>query len=270
MAKKLRREFSHAFSGQIWRMDPELTTGHIALEVRSPDQHTVRYALLHTDTPGLAWEDMDAGTGWYGGLLALHGDFLVIHGYSERPDPSADDTLIVASAISGDILWEIEHVRFLSFSGTETMTVFSTVEDGNPQLSVHLVSGEMEYLDPDNGAEIIPADPNNTKALQLPLHYPEENTHFGSLARLIAELTGHQAIKEIEYAEWGDCVVISYYLYSRDLLDNFLLIIDKEGNTLYHGVLSQGLQGLASDSFFLLDRKLFFIKNKNILCVYDQ
>ncbi|MFA0962986.1 DUF4905 domain-containing protein [Roseivirga sp. BDSF3-8] len=269
MAKKLLHQFSHTFDGQIWRTEVDPQSGKMALEIRSPEKHTVHFALLDTDSGRLLWQDLDAGTGWYGGMLALHGTYLLVHGYGERPDPGEEDKVVIIDTGTGQVKWEIEHVRFLRTAGEAEVLLFSTVEEGHPALLANLETGEMDYVEVESPR---PAGITQkyTKGLVMPLHYPEENQHFATLAELVQHITGHTPGNEIEYAEWGDCVVISYYLYKEAILDNFLLITDKAGIMLSHELLGEDMRGKASDSFFILQDKLLFIKNKRTISVYGQ
>ena len=70
----------------------------------------------------------------------------------------------------------------------------------------------------------------------------------------------------IDYLEFGNYIIINYYDRSDTELVNFLLVLNREGNILYHKTAGSG-KGIAKDSFFIMDKILVFTKDRQNISV---
>lgn len=70
-----------------------------------------------------------------------------------------------------------------------------------------------------------------------------------------------------EYLEINKKIILSYYLRSSKQLDRHLLVLD-DGKKALKVVQDDGMKGFAPGAFFTIENRLFFVKNRNEICVH--
>ncbi len=108
------------------------------------------------------------------------------------------------------------------------------------------------------------------EGILYPYHIGEENPLYKDLTDFVKEKAAHSLVGMVEYLEWKDeRIVVSYYIVGAKDWDQYLLITDKEGNTVLHERIDEQLKGMALDIFMLVKEQCVYVKNKNQLQVYD-
>jgi len=106
------------------------------------------------------------------------------------------------------------------------------------------------------------------KLLELPFHYVEDSVNFDNVADYIKQHCGDKIVKAVDYLQTPSSIAISYYLYNKEKLANFLLIVDQEGMELSKEVIGDGLEKVGMHTFFLVKNDLITIKDKVELKIY--
>ena len=65
----------------------------------------------------------------------------------------------------------------------------------------------------------------------------------------------------MDYLESGNYIIINHYRRFGNELVNFLLVVNRSGEILYHERTGSG-SGIAMDSFFIMDNVLVFVRDK--------
>jgi hypothetical protein len=84
----------------------------------------------------------------------------------------------------------------------------------------------------------------------------------------LADRLNFLAVGSFEYLETSSHILISCYEKENDLLANFLFVLSLEGEILLKEILDSPVQGIGLDTFFVIERSLFFVKNKAALVSY--
>ncbi len=72
----------------------------------------------------------------------------------------------------------------------------------------------------------------------------------------------------VEYIEYEDYIVISYYVGDPSSLVNWLAVFNFEGECLYEEEIGTNLKGIGINTFFITSGSLFFVKNKTELVTF--
>lgn len=100
--------------------------------------------------------------------------------------------------------------------------------------------------------------------LVRPSVYEPESEYF----KTVSDFLGLELGCSCEYLEWSDKIILSYYLRSGKVFDRHLLVLH-DGEKMLKELQDVEMKGFASSAFFVLNRKLFFVKNRNEIFVYS-
>ncbi|MEM9337935.1 MAG: hypothetical protein AAGA66_04350 [Bacteroidota bacterium] len=149
---------------------------------------------------------------------------------------------------------------------------WSNVEfyDGEKEV---FISEYQDQKDPTNkkyfrlGKQKVEIELNEVPIQQVSLLHPflyEEGTPYH---QTVASFLGLQLPLSCEYLEHEDHIIMSYYLRSGNAFDRFLLIL-KNGEKQLKEVQDLNINGFAAGAFFMLEEKVFYVKNRNEICIY--
>ncbi len=86
--------------------------------------------------------------------------------------------------------------------------------------------------------------------------------------KTVSEFLSIDLVFPCEYLEIENNIIISYYLRSEKGLDRFLLCI-RDGENVWRIRQDHQMNGFASGAFFASNRRLFFVKERNEVCIYS-
>ncbi|MBC7892449.1 MAG: hypothetical protein H7Y12_09565 [Sphingobacteriaceae bacterium] len=106
----------------------------------------------------------------------------------------------------------------------------------------------------------------------MPHHYAESNPYFEVVVRFVQRKTGRHAVRAVDYLEAGSrteqgYLLISYYIYDQDLLENRLLVVEGGNQVLLDECLATGPR-LNPEPFAVYADRLLFLQPPNRLVVY--
>ena len=102
---------------------------------------------------------------------------------------------------------------------------------------------------------------------KLPIIYYEESESFKSISKFLSR-NKINPIKAIEYLEWEDKVVMSYYEKQNNVLGRYVYVMNQEGQMLLKEKIDQQMKGVVFQSFFTLQNLLIFVKERVELKIY--
>ena len=105
---------------------------------------------------------------------------------------------------------------------------------------------------------------NQKKSIHLPSFYNEETQkkYFEDVKEFLSDNLGISPLFAVEYLEYNELIIISYYIHASKKLENHISIFNSEdGNMIYTNCIGTNLNGIAFDTFFVVDSQLIFIKN---------
>ncbi len=264
MPKKLTNHFSVPFTGNIWRMLAAPQEGMLVLEIREGMGRKVNFAAIDFRRYQILWHHLPLPQTWWISVVHLQGKQLYLQTYpdSQTPQPNG---LVMVDILTGKVQWHLEQVGFLHLSPAGLL-VYQPKEEPIYQLidsSNGVIIREMEAEE----VKLFPSLP--PVQVQYPVHYTAENKYFSTIAQFMQLKLGIQAQKAFDYMEYKGLIIISYYIYSNNQYTNFLLVLDQEANVLLQELLAKDLQGIGLDTFFIVENRLIFVKEKTELVIYE-
>jgi hypothetical protein len=100
----------------------------------------------------------------------------------------------------------------------------------------------------------------------FPMLYLEDNIHYKTIVAFLAQ-NGQTVSGPIEYLEYAQNFIVSFYIQEGKHLINKLWIVGEEGERLLEDNLTEGAEGVGMSSFFITQQKLIYIKNKTNLAL---
>jgi hypothetical protein len=231
----------------------------LLLEIRDEDNRQVSFFALHYSSNTFLWKDIKLDDSWWSGLLAAYKSVFLVQNYTNQDNP--DTTRVSAFDIhSRKLLWE--HPSF-SFSAFSDGNVLGTSQKDLKPVLLDLFSGEVlgQKIKLDSLSDEI-FDPIR------PFQYQEGTDYYDTVSTFLLNNFAIQPEGTVEYQEYDDLILISYYMREKDSLLNHLVVLNENGQVLLHEKIGEQLKGLGLDTFFILSGCLFFVRNKRELLSY--
>ena len=247
------KKFEHTFKGKIWNTAFGENTA--VLEIRDEHTRQVSFTALDLQKGEILWQNLRLEKSWWLALVGIFGEYLVLHKYSsqQKPEPLG---LLVINIKSGEILRKIDDWVFFNCQ-KNIMMVYQLDENSLP-IYQEIV---LEKLD---------SDLVNIKSTQnySPSHYSEDSPHFPAIFNFLYRLLHIEAQKGVDYLEIGNKIVISYYIYSNKLFQNYLLVVTHDRQILLNDLIAT-TEGIGIDTFTLQSDTLLYVKNENYFVGYE-
>lgn len=115
-----------------------------------------------------------------------------------------------------------------------------------------------------------PTNTNKKSESLFPILYNEDNIHYKTIHDFLEQNYEYKALGPLEYMEYGNFILISFYIHSTIKITNILLVIDEEGNVVLTDKLIEGADGIGMATFFICKNKLIYIKNKTSIALAEM
>lgn len=257
------KSFTQEFNGTVWKMGPERHGPLPALALEIREGQRAEWAVLDLAENRLPWQRDLTRHDPHDERLALIGLFngtLLLHRYgADSPQPRG---LLAFDGRTGEFLYEVPGVVFGETDG-QTLQVNRPVPE-QEALVFDLSTGEVR--------EKTGAASAASFSFQVPHHYAESTSYFEVVARFVQTKTGRNAVRAVDYLEVGShaeqgYLLISYYIYDQDLLENRLLVVEGGNQVLLDERLATGPR-LNPEPFGVYADRLLFLQPPNRLVVY--
>jgi hypothetical protein len=212
---------------------------YIALEIRNQEEQRVDYVVLNESleliTKILPSED------WLISMEALTHDELILSTFEEGETPKKKDILIygISSGHEDGIL----NSSVLEMENTH----FSYINKETKELTQRKINNSSE------------------KKIIFPAHYAQDSEHLATVADFIKNTISKNKVVSADYLETDKNIIISYFCFEEETLNAYLLIADLDGNPLHQFSTGEKLNGIAFDTFFLVENRLYYIAYQNTL-----
>lgn len=254
-------KFSASFAAKIWKVYPDAFLPYLLVELRNAQEFQTSFALLNVAEAKWQWEDFRLEEPWWLGVYGLHNATILAFTYAnnERPEP---DNILAFEAFTCQKLWQRPDLRFLAFDGQNSLHAAPKGETEQRHL-LSLKTGET--LSRSNVEENITLP----YVLQFPQTYREGEAYFEEFEDFFAEHLDIKILQSIDYLEYRDYIIISYFFNENGKITNNLLILDAKVQILLNENIHSEIQSLSLDTFFVYHNYLIFIRNNIELVIYQ-
>lgn len=235
----LKENKSFEAEAPIWGV--KYHTPNFVLEIRDHDNRTVKYVLLndHLELKNLITPSEE----WLVTLEGITNDELILSTFNQGETPTKKDILIYSLEDSKESI--IENHTIIEIS-VENLSAF---DNESKEELLHSINNKA-------GKKVI-----------FPTHYAEDSEHLLTFTDFLKGSINKTQIVSVDYLEHKKHLILSYFCKEGDQLNSYLLITDKEGNPIHQFETGKELNGIAFDTFFIIENRLYYIANKNTLCL---
>ena len=107
-----------------------------------------------------------------------------------------------------------------------------------------------------------------SSGIKLPFHYTGDSDHFATVGRFLKEFAEVGLVGACDYLEYEGLIFISAHEKLEQNLTNRFYVFNANGELVLTEVLAQHSKGLASDTFYIVNEQLIFVKEKREVKCY--
>ena len=262
--------FSVDFGAPIWQIRPDYPAGLLALEIRDGERLQTDFAGLDVTAGRLLGPAFRAAENWWVGLEDTQNQRLYLHGFADRKI-GAHRGITAVHGATKQVLWQHEAAVFYGFSAEEILIAraapgedFMALDSRDGTIVTTVVGAEAAH-------QMVAAfDRARSAQGQHPVHYPAGSEHFTLLGQFISSRTGRQPVGAIDYLETTAFFGLAYYVAVAPAeLKNILGIYSvPDGALLHEVVLTEAGPGLSTGTFFVMQKTLLLVQERNTLVGY--
>lgn len=201
------------------------------------------------------WNNWELEEPWWCNPVAFFSDVILFAVYTDTNNPDRKSLLCYA--------WQDRQMKWFrndfafSRAGKECI-VGADIKMGRKETALRISTGQET-----DQCEEVP----ETTLQESPMVYAQGGDHFDTVQKFIELKASKKAIGLIEYLHSEKTIFISFYVEEPELA-NYLLVVDEQGSIRLFEKIGERLQGIGTDTFFLFNRSLIFVKNKRELITY--
>lgn len=249
--------FSKRFEGNIWRIFPDECKGsdQWIAEIRHQQSKTVSHALIDLSVPEIKWYAQLPFVDWSTQLTAAGAGYLFFHQY-RQPDLPQPDDLIAADMETGAHAWTLPQHNLVKIINDKQLLTLHRQPAGLSEIPYRIINGQPVK---EEQVQISSSD----ISYKAPVRYLPDNIYFSQISSFLKRLTGITDPVVIDYLEAGQFLVLSYYIYSEEAYEQWLLITDINGTVQHSQKTGENLTGIGIETILLKNNKLVLLTNNN-------
>jgi hypothetical protein len=249
--------FSSVFEGTIWNIVSSSENTSMFIEIRDEQRKQVHFSGIDLSSRKLIVDHLTFEEPWWISLADVSEGLLLLKVYTDINNP--DKKAILAYDLNKRSIGWWKNNFSMSFV-SEGRVFGSETGLGMKFLVLDLLSGEP------SSNQAVPPPKQNFQVIK-PLQYHQETSHFDTMKSFLQKK--YQMVPEsvIEYLEYAHHIIVSFYAREVSLV-NFLIVMDESGEELLIEKIGEELKGIGSDTFFILEGFLIFVKNRSALVSY--
>jgi hypothetical protein len=246
--------FSLPFPGTVWSLTAYPPRNVILIEVRDKVEKQVSFWALDYATGEFLWRNRKLEEPWWVNISGVYADVILFTLYldSNNPDKKA---VVAYSLLEFRLLWWNND---FSIGSIGDVVHGFTSKLGLKEMRLDILTGNVSGN----------ADREKQKSdIQRPVQYAEGTDYFETIRIFLADRLNFSAVDSFEYLETDSHIFISCYEKQNELA-NYLIVLSLDGEIVLKEILDSPVQGIGLDTFFVIQRSLFFVKNKTDLVSY--
>ncbi|OJJ17424.1 hypothetical protein BKI52_26490 [marine bacterium AO1-C] len=247
--------------GKIWKIIADQSDPLLVVQVRDGDAYQTSFAAIEPQKQAIIWQNFTLEENWWVGMSAMYQRILLLHTYpdTQKPQPQG---LIALDVVSQEVLWQTKEFNFYEVVNNKIVVTSSTTS-GDFYLTIDIKTGKVleRFQELSTGL----TRKNENKSMIFPFHYQDEMAYFQTVAVFLKKKFNLQIVQAVDYLEYDNFIIISYFYDNAGDLMNNLLVLDQNGQVLFHQNIEKQLTGIGLDTFFVFKNELFFVKHKTLL-----
>jgi len=303
---KLKKKLNYKSNSQIWRIliseKSNLASDKLFIEERDVDKKEVYFSCLDLSTnkilfnqwqpeiliepninidniiqSGLLNKSIDfdfksTQEKFWIGVKTIYSDLIFFHSFL-KPDLPIHKGLFVFDLFSREIVWHSNEYNYL-FIHKDDLYTYQQSFDGRIYFKLNPFTGELIEELGDNDILIKELKDDLDSDNYNSYSFPEQNILLlnSEYSNFITKFIDDQKIKEKpEFIKYENALFISYHSLNKNgsLNNNFQVVDINSKKIIFEDVLNKNIEKIQFDSFFIKNRVLYLLKNKNELDLYS-
>ncbi len=252
--KPVSEEFSYQMPGQIWRALP-CVSGRWVIEWRIPEGKRLGFSVIAPLNPGtIMVEAATDGMDWWSLLAGAGLSCFFVHGYRNTDVPEPTD-LVAFDMNSGEMRWMLPGYRFEGISDQGMLLVGKKDAGGVSVFRCDELTGR-----------VWAASDSSLKAgvdWQEAYRYTRGEEYYDFLVAFLKKNIGIVPAGAIEYLDYADKMVFSFYLYENNGLAQYVAVLDRFRKVKYMEAIEKDLEKEGKGALVLREGIIYFVKDKN-------
>lgn len=246
---KLKQAFAEKFSGLIWQMQIQEETGSLAIESRNIDTKKVLFSVLNYETGKIFFKEKAFAEPMNANLAYLSEGTLLLklNEHVESPESSG---LISIELKSAKILWEKYNVSIQQVTNYGIQIFDTKISPRRFTWINHLNTSTL-------------SEPSQISLNSNSIIFPEINNEY-SFPNFIEHGSIEGGVADLNI---DGLRIICFHEKIESKLQQKLLIY-QNNKILHEDILISNIQKLQPESFFILKKQLFYIRNKDEIVSY--
>jgi hypothetical protein len=259
----------------IWRIF--FTSNNLIIgETRNQETKSTSFFCVDIYSGKPLWKNIGFEEPWWIGIEAVYKGWMILHGFV-RPDMPEHRGIRVIDIESGKLLWRNDTLSFW-FIDNEKLYAHKYIFEKHICNELDINTGTIVHEQSDNldlmqelRQKVLQMEAERHQDVIFPEVY-DENDAESAVRTVVRRITENKAIEGwIEYLSHFGMLIVSHYRRVQNqsessLLNNILSVYDlRSEKNLYGEIIAEGVKTPSSDSFFIKDDLLFFIKHQTTL-----
>jgi hypothetical protein len=298
LSKQIKPQWQYQKSGNLWRM-LFLEDQKLIIEHRSSTEKKVSFVLLDQKSGKPEWDDFilytsgsdqqgkPVGDGWWVGMEYVLKDTVYFHSYSNPNNPEHMGIWAVDTK-SKHTLWAREDLTFICANQDNTFLCYQeTNAEGFAERKFLIVDAQNGDIKNDLGFDVEKANTLRNSAYNLEqlqnVILPHNNdTDSSSAEQLISQkklkVKPERLISGLDLIVENPFTIVGFHEQTDLMVNtsagtpvqalNYELRLYNENSLIYSDSLGKAMSGLIMDGFFLTNKTLYYVKERDTLvCV---
>jgi hypothetical protein len=245
----IRKAFSQKINGLIWRLQINEENGFMAIESREQESQKVYFSVLNIKNGSFLFKEKSFAEPLNANLVFLAKDSLILKLNQNSSSPECVG-IIAVDVNSGNILWEKYNLSL------EEITSY-----GIRVYDFKIYPRSFFWINHKNAAKLPnPEYPHNITSL---LQFPELIYDF----EIPNSINHYPIIGGVFSLNTGDIQIICFHEKFEENLQQ-KIVIYQDNNILFQDILIKNIQKLQPESFFMFNKQVFYIRNKDEIVSY--
>jgi len=245
----LKQVFSEKFKGLIWKIGIHQKNGFIAVESRQLESRNVAFSVLDLQTGEIFFKERTYLESMNLNLAYTGQDNLILTANEHTESPESKG-LISINILNGKILWERYNFTFNQASST-----------GLQVYDPKIYPRKYAWINHLNAENIIEQENNIIENSNL--SFP---TLFESYA--LPDFVNHELIiGKISVLMYNGQYIASFHQKNENNLQQ-RVVVYQDDRIFLDDIIIDGIQKLQPESFFIVNNRLLYIRNKNEIVSY--
>jgi len=264
------KKSGHTFEDIIWRVYPDEIQNKLIIETRNNENRLTNFYCYDIITHHIEIINLEISEKWWLGIEDVHDGNIYFH-YYNAVEFSNHRSILCYNFNLNQIVWQHPNLEFhkltkdvvIAIKQSKTAKLYLKLNIQNGEVLESMNSIEMQKNDIDALLKL------KNECIFSPTIFAKLDADFDLVSLFIQKKLGVVAEHSLEYLEFGNYIIISFYIFDREMLVNKLLVISLEGNIVLEEVLMDAQKGAGVGTFFVCNGKLIFVKLKYELFVYE-